>query len=68
MNFAHLKADLTLVRMKWTNFVLPSSSVCVSQDLRTVMIDAVLSVGIPIQPVSFQEWLQQRDRLNSLLL
>jgi hypothetical protein len=39
--------------LRRTDFVRPSSSVCVSQDLRAVMIEAVLSVGSPIQPVSF---------------
>jgi hypothetical protein len=53
MNFADVKADLALVRMKRTDFVWPCSSVCVSQDLRAVMIDAVLSVGSSIQPVNF---------------
>ena len=53
MNFADVKADPASVRMKRTDFVQPSSSVCVSQDLRAVMIEAVLSVGSPIQPVSF---------------
>jgi hypothetical protein len=48
MHFAHLKADLASVRMKRTKFIWPSSSVCVSQDLRTMIIDAVLSVGSPI--------------------
>jgi hypothetical protein len=50
MNFADVKADPALVRMERTDFVQPSSSVCVSQDLRAVMIDAVLSVWSPIQP------------------
>ena len=48
-----MKADPASVQMKRTDFVRPSSSVCVSQDLRAVMIEAVLSVGSPIQPVSF---------------
>ncbi len=67
MNFAHVKADLVLVRMKRTNFVWSSTSVCVSQDLRTVMIDAVL-LGVLSSQSVFQKWLQERDRLNSLLL
>ncbi len=53
MNLADVKADPASVQMKRTDFVWPSSSVCVSQDLRAVMIDAVLSVGSPIQPVNF---------------
>jgi hypothetical protein len=53
MNFADVKADPALVQMKCKDFVWPSSSVGVSQDLRAVMIDAVLSVVSPIQPVSF---------------
>jgi hypothetical protein len=53
MNFAEVKADPALVRMKRTDFVWPSSSVCVSQDLRAVMMNEVLSVRNPIQPVSF---------------
>jgi hypothetical protein len=44
MNFADVKADPASVRMKRTDFVWQSSSVCVSQDLRAVMIAAVLSV------------------------
>ncbi len=55
MNFVDVKADLVLVRMKRTDFVRPSSSVCVSQDLRAVIIDAVISVGSPIQPVNFPD-------------
>jgi hypothetical protein len=53
IKFADVKADPALVRMKRTDVVWPSSSVCVSQDLRAVMIDTVLSVGSPIQPVNF---------------
>ncbi len=53
MNFADVKADPVLVPMKRTHFVLPSCSDCVSQDLRAVMTDAVLSVWSPIQPVNF---------------
>jgi hypothetical protein len=53
INFADVKADLASVRMKRTDFVWPSSSAYVSQDLRAVMMDAVLSVGSPFQPVNF---------------
>ncbi len=53
MNFADVKADPPLVRMKQMDFDWPSSSVCVSHNLRTVMLDSVLSVGSPIQPVNF---------------
>jgi hypothetical protein len=41
MNFCDVKADLASVQMKGKDFVWPSRSVCVSQDLRAVMIDAV---------------------------
>ena len=54
INFADVKADPASVRMKRTDFDRPSSSVCVSQDLSAVMMEAVLSVGSPIQPVDFQ--------------
>ena len=53
VNFADVKADPALVTMKRTDSVWPKSSVCMSQDLRAVMMDAVLSVGSPIQPVNF---------------
>jgi hypothetical protein len=53
--FSDVKADPASVPMKRTDFVWPSSSVCVSQDLRAVMIDAVLSVWSPIQPVNFPQ-------------
>jgi hypothetical protein len=53
VNFADVKADPALVQMKQKEFVWSSSSVCVSQDLRAVMMDAVLSIGSPIQPVNF---------------
>ncbi len=53
MNLADVKADPVLMQMKWMNFVGPRSSVCVSPHLRAVMIDAVLSVGSPTQPVNF---------------
>ncbi len=53
VNFADVKTDPALVRMKRTDFVQPNSYVCVSQDLRAVMMDAVLSVGSPIQLVNF---------------
>ena len=53
MIFADVKADPALVQTKRMDFVQTSSSVCMSQDLRTVMIDAVLSVGSPIKLVNF---------------
>jgi hypothetical protein len=53
MIFADVKADPALVQTKQMDFVQTSSSVCMSQDLRTVMIDAVLSVGSPIKLVNF---------------
>ena len=53
MNLTEEKAVPASARMKWTaDCVRPRSSVLVSQDLRAVMIEAVLSVGEPIQPVS----------------
>ncbi len=51
LNYA--KADPASLWIKRTDFVLPSSSVCMSQDFRTVMIDAVFFVGSPIQSVNF---------------
>ncbi len=53
MNFADVKADPALVRMKQMDFVWPRSFVCLSQDLWAVLINAILSVGSPIKPVSF---------------
>ncbi len=53
MNFPDVKADPASLQMKWMDFVWTSISVCVSQDLRAVMIDAMLSVGSPIQSVNF---------------
>ncbi len=51
MNLVEVKADPLLVRMKGTDWVWPRSSVSVSHCLRAVM-EVVLSVGRPIQPVS----------------
>jgi hypothetical protein len=53
MNFADVKADLASLLIKWLDFVHPRNSVFVSQDLRAVTMDAVLSVGSPIQSINF---------------
>ncbi len=52
MNFVEVKADLASVRMKRTDWVRTRSSVLVSHCLRAMMMEVVLSVGRPIQPVS----------------
>ena len=52
MNLADVNADPASVRMKRTEWVRPRSSVWVSQDLRAMMMEVVLSVGRPIHPVS----------------
>ena len=53
MNLADVKSVLALIRIKQTDLVGPRSSDCVSQDCKAVRMDAVLSVGSPIQPMSF---------------
>ena len=52
INLAEVKADPASVRIKRTECVRPSSSVCVSHDFKAVRMEVVLSVGRPIQPVS----------------
>ncbi len=53
MNLIEVKADPASVRMKKrTEWVQPRSSVSLSHCLRAVMMEAVLSVGRPTQPVS----------------
>ncbi len=52
MNLIEVKADPASVWMKWMEWVRPRSSVSVSHCLRAVMMEVVLSVGRPIQPVS----------------
>jgi hypothetical protein len=53
MNLADVKAVPASVWMKQTNLVRPRSSDYVSQDCKAARMDAVLSVGSPVQPVSF---------------
>ncbi len=52
MNFVEVKADPASVQMKRTDQEWSRRSVSVSHCLRAVMMEIVLSVGIPIQPVS----------------
>ncbi len=52
MNLIEVKADPASVRIKGTDWVQPRRSVSVSHCLRAVMMEVVLSVGRPIQPVS----------------
>ncbi len=52
MNLVEVKADPASMRMKRTDWVPSRSYVSVSHCLRAVMIEVVLSVGRPIQPVS----------------
>jgi hypothetical protein len=52
MNLVEVKADSASVRMKRTDWVRPRKSVSVSHCLRAMMMEVVLSLGGPIQPVS----------------
>jgi len=68
MNLADVKAVPASVRMKRTDLVRPRSSDCVSQDCRAVRMDAVLSVGSPIQPVSFPGVVTMKRYAEKLVL
>jgi hypothetical protein len=52
VNFVDVKADLASVQMKQTDFVRPSSSVCVSQDLRAVHDDQCSAFSWKSYPAS----------------
>ncbi len=55
INLIEVKADPASLRMKRMEWVRPRSSVSVSHCLRAVMMEVVLSVERPIQPVSLPD-------------